>query len=187
LTGNYWAGRRRRDGERRQRRSPGREHRKRVHGPHDHLLERRSSGRRRTRCRRRSGGTSGAKSTTADGGLDGKRSWWSVRSSAQASPLMLCLAHVADRHLRWLAGQGSNLEPPDPKSGVLPVELPAKRHHPPPRRGHRARDAIRPTPAATASLLGDMGSLIKKRRKRMRKKKHKKMLKATRWQRRAGK
>jgi hypothetical protein len=32
-----------------------------------------------------------------------------------------------------------------------------------------------------------MGSLIKKRRKRMRKKKHKKMLKATRWQRRAGK
>jgi len=28
---------------------------------------------------------------------------------------------------------------------------------------------------------------IKKRRKRMRKKKHKKMLKATRWQRRAGK
>ena len=32
-----------------------------------------------------------------------------------------------------------------------------------------------------------MGSLIKKRRKRMRKKKHKKMLKRTRWQRRAGK
>jgi len=38
-----------------------------------------------------------------------------------------------------------------------------------------------------ASLPHDMGSLIKKRRKRMRKKKHKKMLKATRWQRRAGK
>ena len=35
--------------------------------------------------------------------------------------------------------------------------------------------------------LDAMGSLIKKRRKRMRKKKHKKMLKATRWQRRAGK
>ena len=32
-----------------------------------------------------------------------------------------------------------------------------------------------------------MGSLIKKRRKRLRKKKHTKMLKATRWQRRAGK
>jgi len=30
-----------------------------------------------------------------------------------------------------------------------------------------------------------MGSLIKKRRKRMRKKKHKKMLKRTRWQRRS--
>jgi hypothetical protein len=39
----------------------------------------------------------------------------------------------------------------------------------------------------TASLPLAMGSLIKKRRKRMRKKKHKKMLKATRWQRRAGK
>ena len=38
-----------------------------------------------------------------------------------------------------------------------------------------------------ASLPPGMGSLIKKRRKRMRKKKHKKMLKATRWQRRAGK
>ena len=42
----------------------------------------------------------------------------------------------------------------------------------------------RPSPA---TLRLGMGSLIKKRRKRMRKKKHKKMLKATRWQRRAGK
>lgn len=40
----------------------------------------------------------------------------------------------------------------------------------------------RPLPSFPA-----MGSLIKKRRKRMRKKKHKKMLKRTRWQRRAGK
>jgi Mitochondrial domain of unknown function (DUF1713) len=40
---------------------------------------------------------------------------------------------------------------------------------------------------SAASLTPLMGSLIKKRRKRMRKKKHKKMLKATRWQRRAGK
>jgi hypothetical protein len=39
----------------------------------------------------------------------------------------------------------------------------------------------------SVSLTALMGSLIKKRRKRMRKKKHKKMLKATRWQRRAGK
>jgi hypothetical protein len=39
----------------------------------------------------------------------------------------------------------------------------------------------------SVSLTPLMGSLIKKRRKRMRKKKHKKMLKATRWQRRAGK
>jgi hypothetical protein len=36
----------------------------------------------------------------------------------------------------------------------------------------------------TGTLLGAMGSLIKKRRKRMRKKKHKKLLKRTRWQRR---
>lgn len=47
---------------------------------------------------------------------------------------------------------------------------------------------IVPGPSALAATLRvDMGSLIKKRRKRMRKKKHKKMLKATRWQRRAGK
>ena len=39
----------------------------------------------------------------------------------------------------------------------------------------------------TATLGPDMGSLIKKRRKRMRKKKHKKMLKRTRFQRRAKK
>jgi hypothetical protein len=40
--------------------------------------------------------------------------------------------------------------------------------------------------AVTAYGGRPVGSLIKKRRKRMRKKKHKKMLKATRWQRRAG-
>ncbi len=37
----------------------------------------------------------------------------------------------------------------------------------------------------SAIVCEAMGSLIKKRRKRMRKKKHKKMLKRTRWQRRA--
>ena len=91
--------------------------------------------------------------------------------------------------MHWLAGQGSNLEPPDPKSGVLPVELPAiglvvtlPSHVKP-----TFRFAIGPVRPPAASLLGHMGSLIKKRRKRMRKKKHKKMLKATRWQRRAGK
>ena len=40
---------------------------------------------------------------------------------------------------------------------------------------------------ALATLRPVMGSLIKKRRKRMRKKKHKKMLKRTRFQRRAKK
>jgi hypothetical protein len=47
----------------------------------------------------------------------------------------------------------------------------------------RHRPGAKAPPAA--NLRHDMGSLIKKRRKRMRKKKHKKMLKATRWQRRA--
>lgn len=58
----------------------------------------------------------------------------------------------------------------------------------------RARRGSVPAPPEFAagwvgagSLTALMGSLIKKRRKRMRKKKHKKMLKATRWQRRAGK
>jgi hypothetical protein len=40
-------------------------------------------------------------------------------------------------------------------------------------------------PLPSANVCEAMGSLIKKRRKRMRKKKHKKMLKRTRWQRRA--
>jgi len=44
-----------------------------------------------------------------------------------------------------------------------------------------------PPSSIEATVRPAMGSLIKKRRKRMRKKKHKKMLKATRWQRRAGK
>jgi hypothetical protein len=41
--------------------------------------------------------------------------------------------------------------------------------------------------AGPLALTAVMGSLIKKRRKRMRKKKHKKMLKRTRFQRRAKK
>ena len=41
-----------------------------------------------------------------------------------------------------------------------------------------------PPQATPASVSGLMGSLIKKRRKRMRKKKHKKMLRRTRHQRR---
>ena len=40
-------------------------------------------------------------------------------------------------------------------------------------------------PNGAATVIDAMGSLIKKRRKRMRKKKHKKMLKRTRFQRRA--
>ena len=56
---------------------------------------------------------------------------------------------------------------------------------PPPNR--RADDTgLGPPIPAPLAWLRLMGSLIKKRRKRMRKKKHKKMLKATRWQRRAG-
>jgi len=58
---------------------------------------------------------------------------------------------------------------------------------PPERWGRRAGRSDFATRHFAATLCGFMGSLIKKRRKRMRKKKHKKMLKATRWQRRAGK
>jgi hypothetical protein len=51
----------------------------------------------------------------------------------------------------------------------------------------RSADPFRPSVDPQLACAPAMGSLIKKRRKRMRKKKHKKMLKATRWQRRAGK
>jgi hypothetical protein len=47
------------------------------------------------------------------------------------------------------------------------------------------RSSFRIPPGDTDRLPDAMGSLIKKRRKRMRKKKHKKMLKRTRFQRRA--
>ncbi len=49
----------------------------------------------------------------------------------------------------------------------------------------RERFAIRPPPFSAHRLVPLMGSLVKKRRKRMRKKKHRKMLKRTRFQRRA--
>jgi hypothetical protein len=73
---------------------------------------------------------------------------------------------------------GGGIEPPfsDPKSAVLPLNYPP-----------RAAVRIARLGTGVDSLTASMGSLIKKRRKRMRKKKHKKMLKATRWQRRAGK
>ena len=57
---------------------------------------------------------------------------------------------------------------------------PARRTPPTIERPPGSTDGDRP-----ATVVGLMGSLIKKRRKRMRKKKHKKMLKRTRWQRRA--
>jgi hypothetical protein len=49
-----------------------------------------------------------------------------------------------------LAGEGSNLQPPDPKSGVLPVELPAK-----------AAGALSPRGycAAAKAPQGDYGSI----------------------------
>ena len=56
-----------------------------------------------------------------------------------------------------------------------------------PGRGRLTRRGVVRSPGGPLGWLADMGSLIKKRRKRMRKKKHKKMLKRTRWQRRAGK
>ena len=63
-------------------------------------------------------------------------------------------------------------------------------HHPRPIDDSAERGALRAdvnVASETGTLLASMGSLIKKRRKRMRKKKHKKLLKRTRWQRRAGK
>jgi hypothetical protein len=48
-----------------------------------------------------------------------------------------------------------------------------------------AERAVSPTGCRPGTVAGAMGSLIKKRRKRMRKKKHRKMLKRTRFQRRA--
>ncbi len=70
-------------------------------------------------------------------------------------------------------------------SGPKPDVLPLDDSRMPPRR-YPPVDANCPASRPPASLTPLMGSLIKKRRKRMRKKKHKKMLKATRWQRRAG-
>ena len=51
--------------------------------------------------------------------------------------------------------------------------------------GAAALASVRNPGAGAGTLHPAMGSLIKKRRKRMRKKKHKKMLKRTRFQRRA--
>jgi Mitochondrial domain of unknown function (DUF1713) len=52
-------------------------------------------------------------------------------------------------------------------------------------RGRAGGSAVSHRRGLPARLPDAMGSLIKKRRKRMRKKKHKKMLKRTRFQRRA--
>jgi hypothetical protein len=60
---------------------------------------------------------------------------------------------------------------------VFGVRVPAPERRPFP--------AVGADPDDAAKVPGAMGSLIKKRRKRMRKKKHKKMLKRTRFQRRA--
>jgi hypothetical protein len=51
------------------------------------------------------------------------------------------------------------------------------------RRGQSAAGFLQPVKQARTGV--SLGSVIKKRRKKMRKHKHKKMLKKTRWQRRA--
>ena len=43
----------------------------------------------------------------------------------------------------WLADQDSNLEPPDPKSGVLPIELSANSRQEPSENTSRASVAVR--------------------------------------------
>lgn len=59
---------------------------------------------------------------------------------------------------------------------MLEVRVLPRQPPPPPGFAHRLHPGLASLPA--------MGSLIKKRRKRMRKKKHKKMLRRTRFQRR---
>lgn len=87
-----------------------------------------------------------------------------------------------------LGGQDSNLRHPAPKAGVLPTELPPKNGcHVRRRPWFAVLARFRIAAGAAARLARLMGSLIKKRRKRMRKKKHKKMLRRTRHQRQRGK
>ena len=82
-------------------------------------------------------------------------------------------------------GQDSNLQHTAPKAAVLPIELPPKGLTKVTPRGRDEATVPGWRGAGGATRVADlMGSLIKKRRKRMRKKKHKKMLKRTRFQRR---
>ena len=105
---------------------------------------------------------------------------------------------MADSVLFTLGGEDSNPQHSGPKPDVLPVELsPTSVHRcsstPPGTVGElrygteNSVGALVAHPEAQVASPAAMGSLIKKRRKRMRKKKHKKMLKRTRFQRRAKK
>ena len=85
-----------------------------------------------------------------------------------------------------LAGQGSNLQPPDPKSGVLPLNYRPPYRHASGRRGAAGAGPPSRLRPQTGYASWPMGSLIKKRRKRMRKKKYRKMRRRTRFQRRRG-
>jgi len=75
------------------------------------------------------------------------------------------------------------LQPPDDSESRHKPD-PGDADHPAPFRQVRV-PAVNSDRIPSAIVCEAMGSLIKKRRKRMRKKKHKKMLKRTRWQRRA--
>jgi hypothetical protein len=71
-------------------------------------------------------------------------------------------------------------------AGRTSPSRPGGRGDAPPGAAHRfCARRITHRQAGAATVSDAMGSLIKKRRKRMRKKKHKKMLKRTRFQRRA--
>ena len=90
--------------------------------------------------------------------------------------------------IRWWGASGSRSQGPTPtRCGDFTVCLricvgvASDAVHAPSRGRDRVRNGTGP-PGRVSDL---MGSLIKKRRKRMRKKKHKKMLKRTRFQRRA--
>ena len=164
-------------------------------------------GRRRRRPRRALRPDSAATSTPARRSTASRagrsrttRAGWALRAGRKSSSTPRCRATAPrtnqqpPRRLRF--GLRDPLEPEQAGVERLGLGLAARWHgqlhvvQPHDLEAHcclLASGATWQSAPRTASLPHDMGSLIKKRRKRMRKKKHKKMLKATRWQRRAGK
>ena len=110
---------------------------------------------------------------------DRRQSLRSPATQAAARPLVRwrSLARICATGSSGCSAPGRGIEPlfSGPKPAVLPIERPRTVEMP----------TVAPDRCGTPGSVADlMGSLIKKRRKRMRKKKHKKMLRRTRHQRR---